>query len=166
MPLNSVIFSENYILTETKGQKVDDNLIPLFRTILNEDSSKITTFIYTKDLNPIRNEPEKIKEKARKIYNKLNREFAKCAVSYKIISSSYGFNINLHDRILLTNFMTVDCGLGFNLMPWKKSNSQIIFDTIFDKYTYKRMHGLKKDYNEYELHLRKIETLNFKYYPD
>jgi len=167
LPLNEIIISDNYILTDKQNQKIDDNIIPLLKAIINETSLEIKASIFTSDLNPIRNEPEKIKEKARKACNKLNRVLSDYNIKYKVISSTgFGINISLHDRIILTNFITIDCGKGFNIFPWMTNTSQIVVDSIFDKYTYNRLKNLKNCFQEYRTHLTGIETNNFKYYPE
>ena len=166
LPSNEIIISDGYIIIDKEKQKIDDNLIPMLKSIVNKNSCQIKTSLFTKELNPIRNEPLKIEEKAKKVYNKLNRVFADYNNVYKIISTAnHNFNFKIHDRIILTNFIIIECGIGFNLIPSESSNSQIIVDSIFDKYTYNRMKNLKKCYYDYESHLNKIESSNFKSYP-
>ena len=59
----------------------------------------------------------------------------------------------------------MDSGVGFNLMPMKKSDSQIISETIFEKYTYDRLKNLTKIQTAYLLKLKRLETLDFKMFP-
>lgn len=70
-----------------------------------------------------------------------------------------------HDRVLISNFFTIDSGVGFNLLPARASNSQILVETIFDKYTYKRINNLRKACNKYEQNLRKKKLEEFTIYP-
>ena len=62
--------------------------------------------------------------------------------------------------------MGIDCGEGFNLIPYTASNSQIISETIFDKYTYNRLKNIRKNQLEYIKKLNKLETSKFKMYPE
>src|SRR5690606_1050875 len=53
IPFNKIIINDAYILTDKDNQKIKDNIVPLFKTILKADYERDTSFeIYTKDLNP------------------------------------------------------------------------------------------------------------------
>ena len=45
------------------------------------------------------------------------------------------------------------------------SNSQIISETIFEKYTYNRLNSILRLQNKYIEKLNKLETLEFTQYP-
>ena len=72
---------------------------------------------------------------------------------------------DFHDRIIQTNYSLTECGKGFNLSHSKKSNSQIISESIFDKYTYNRLKNHRKMQADYFKKLDSTETLKFKMYP-
>ena len=57
-------------------------------------------------------------------------------------------NLNSHDRLLYSNHYIIDCAIGFNFNQHLISNSQIIIETIFEKYTYNRLRN----------HLRKMDN--------
>ncbi|WP_313112898.1 hypothetical protein [Aequorivita sediminis] len=169
LPSNEVIIDDPYILTDTHNQKIKDNLIPLLISIFNNKSSQINTTLLTKfnDSNKYQTS-DKITSKAKSIHGKLNSHFADFKVSFKIISTddSLGYGLKFHDRIILTNFLKLECGEGFNLVPTKKSTSEIRIDSIFTKRTYDRMKKLKKVYNDYKNWIEKLESIHFKYYPE
>jgi hypothetical protein len=52
-----------------------------------------------------------------------------------------------HDRILYTNFVMIDCPIGFNQVD-RLSNSIITIETIFDKFTYNRR---RRHYNKIDI---------------
>lgn len=135
----------------------------LFQTLC----SPVKVDIYTLELNPLKSGTKYIIEKAKKRLSTLNRLLANHKKSFKIFSTKFDkqFGIDLHDRLILTNFSILESGKGFNLMPHRPSNSQIISETIFDKYTYKRLGNIKKLQKEYRNKLYKVDTLEFKGYP-
>jgi len=59
-----------------------------------------------------------------------------------------------------------DSGKGFNLIPHKPSNSQIIVESIFSLYTYKRMKNHHRMHKFYLKKLEKLETVKFKSIPE
>lgn len=165
LPVSEVLISDNYVLLNKERQKITDNLIPLLENILNRNASSIKTNIFTLDLNPLKDNFDKNKEKAKKVSVLLNSSLAHYKNKYTIWSSKQSNKIKMHDRILLSDFYIIDSGIGFNLMPSKNSNSQIIGETIFSKYTYDRLRNLKNKYVEYQEKLKRLETSEFKYYP-
>ena len=60
----------------------------------------------------------------------------------------------------------MECGKGFNIIPAKPSNSQIISRTIFEKYTYNRLNRIQKNQKKYIDKLVQLDTLKFKLYPE
>ncbi len=168
LPLNSVLINDNYLLADKSNQPMDRNIIALLKVVLEEKRSQETSVkIFTKDLNPLQPKgDEQVKDAVEKRYNKLNSGLANYKKKIRIINNSLKTELyDLHDRVLMTNFLSIDSGKGFNLMPHKTSNSQIIVETIFDLYTYKRMKNHQKIYDEYYRKLEKIETVKFKIYP-
>ncbi|MBL7471386.1 hypothetical protein [Robertkochia sediminum] len=167
IPFKEIIVADNYIVSDKSGQKVDDNLVPMLQELLSKkESTPCSVAIYTKDFNPIREEPEKVKEKAKKVHSKLNRVFARHRSKFKLYSTDKtNFNTQIHDRQLLTNYFMAESGVGFNLIPHKPSNSEIKCDSIFDLYTYKRMKRLFRMFDEFNNYQQKRETLQFVSYP-
>ncbi|MGO3181224.1 MAG: hypothetical protein ACTIJ9_00175 [Aequorivita sp.] len=169
LPSNEIIMDDPYILSDSHNQKIRDNLFPLLISIFNNKSYQVNTILFTKLNDPYKFlTGEKTIQKAKSIHRRLNSHFAEFKVSFKIISTddSIGYRFKFHDRIILTNFLKIECGVGFNLVPSKKSNSEIRIDSIFTKRTYDRMKKLKKEYNDYETWIGKLESSNFKYFPE
>ena len=84
----------------------------------------------------------------------LNSIFSNLQIRFSIYVSNLISNIDLHDRTVLTNFTILDSGVGFSLVGRKVSNSQLVSESIFEKYTYDRLKRLKKVQQKY------IEKLN------
>lgn len=165
LPLNTVRINDNYILTDKVNQKIEKNLLPLLQYFLKEKGEKTQVKILTKELNSISRDSKHVKEKAEKRYQLLNRLFANFAVQIKIILNNLDSQFDFHDRVLTTNFSLLECGKGFNLFGSRPSNSQIISESIFDKYTYKRLVNHQRMQDDYLQKIKKIDTNRFKMYP-
>ena len=163
---NNLIISDGYILSDKSNQKMEDNIIPILRNLVSGKKENINISILTKVFYPINSEAKYIKEKAKKRHSKLNSVFANYRIKFLIILSNFPFPFVLHDRNISTNFSLIDCGEGFNLIPYKASNSQIISETIFDKYTYDRLKNIRKKQTEYINKLKNLETSKFTMYPE
>ena len=166
LSFNKLRISDNYILSDKTNQKIDDNIIPILAMLLENRDAEIKVETLTKDLNPISEDQKHKKEKAKKVHKKLNRLFAKSKAKFTIIMNDINSRFVMHDRNIATNFSLLDIGQGFNLIPHKESNSQIISETIFEKYTYNRLNRILKEQNEYIDKLNKLETVKFKMYPE
>lgn len=159
LPFNNLNINDAYILVDEKNQKMDKNISPLIKTMIKEKCTNLLEIkIFTKEIlnkeekNNLKsiNIPEEILLLIKlKKQDKLNRQLTnfKCNISIHLVNNRSIFNT--HDRVIITNYSTLDSGEGFNLIPFKKSNSQIISETIFDKYTYNRINN----------HLRELERL-------
>jgi hypothetical protein len=166
IPFNKLVINDNYILVDKGHQSLDKNLVLLLTEILVGKREKVEINIFTKDLNPISSQVNHIKEAAKKRYTKLNSKLANYPKNICIYNNSLQPNgIDLHDRVLISNYLSIDSGKGFNLVPHKKSNSQIIVESIFDKYTYKRIKNHLKIYDQYIKKLETLETSNFVRFP-
>lgn len=162
VPLNFIKLNDNYILTDKRQQRIDDNLVPILKNLIN---SRNTTDIeiLSKDFNPEgQGSIEQIKEAALKRHRKLNSALANFNKSIRLVQNDLVRDFDPHDRILLSNFFMVDSGKGFNLIPFKTSNSQIICESIFNKYTYKRLKNHLKMISNYHKRLDNLSTLHFK----
>lgn len=165
---NYININDNYILADKSSQKIDDNLAPLLKKTIKDYKKEVVVTIYTKDFNPLQPRgPEQVKEAAQKSKRKLDRVFANYNTKFKIVNNAIGgaSNFDFHDRMMKSNFQIVESGKGFNLIPHKKSNSQITSETIFDLYTYKRVKRIFKAHQEYYNKITRdsFQTVGFKY---
>lgn len=164
---NKIVVTDGYILANKTNQKTDQNIIPILKELTKNKESQVEVSFFTKDLSPISNQPKHIKEKAKKTIRNLNSTLTNCKMKFKIVSTSFDSRsrIDFHDRNIATNFSILDSGKGFNLIPHKVANSQIISETIFDKYTYNRLNNIFRLQKKYIENLKTLETLEFKQYP-
>lgn len=166
MPCNKIIINDSYILTDKDTQKMDLNLFPLIKNIIDiRNKIPIQIEIFTNNLNPPQpGTYDQIKTLAEKRFNRLNSVFANYDLKFKIISNTLQKGkYDFHDRLIYLNFMIIDSPKGFNLEPHKKSNSQISAETIFDKYSYNRLRNHLKMHDDYFNKIKNLETLEFKY---
>ncbi|MGM0934606.1 MAG: hypothetical protein ACQEWD_14300 [Bacteroidota bacterium] len=168
IPFTEILLTDNYILTNQANQLMDKNIIPLLKTLLNsKGNQEIKLKVFTKEFNI---EPENygylIEGALQKRLKKLNSGLANFKTRVKIINSVSTLKpIVFHDRVLFTDFFTIDSGVGFNLYPSHVSNSQIQVETIFNKYTYKRVNNLKRLSKKHQNELRKEKKRLFTIYP-
>ena len=165
LPFNHLVVTDGYVLSDKDNQKVEENILPILKFLLEKRKGNVQIGILTKELNPLSQEPKHLKEKAKKRYDLLNRTFAKLQAKFQIIMDGIENPFDFHDRIIQTNFSLTECGKGFNLSQSKPSNSQIISETIFDKYTYNRLKNHRSMQLKYIVKLKKLDTLKFKMYP-
>ncbi|MFD1315224.1 hypothetical protein [Namhaeicola litoreus] len=165
LPFNNLVITDGYVLSDKDRQKVEDNILPILKLLLGKRTGNLQIDILTKDLNPLSTEAKHIKEKAKKRYELLNRTFANLQAKFQIIMDGIENPFDFHDRIIQTNFSLTDCGKGFNLSQSKPSNSQIISESIFDRYTYNRLNNHRKMQRAYINKLKNLDSLKFKMYP-
>jgi len=165
LDFNTITISDRYILSDKDNQKIDDNLVPVLKSFFSDKKAEIKIDILTKELNALSSSDNHKKEKAKKIITKLNRVFASSKAKFSIIMNDFPSQFVMHDRSIATNFSLLECGEGFNLIPFKASNSEIRSETIFDKYTYKRLKNIQQKQKEYTNKLKALETIKFKMYP-
>ncbi|QDO95310.1 hypothetical protein FNB79_15470 [Formosa sediminum] len=169
-PNNSMIICDNY-LYEKGGRKIKNNLIPILESVMLPNSLyPFTLKIFTKEVL------KKIYDKQKTIKQlKKHNSFIQSKLTYlgrKIViqTSSTAFkDYDLHARELVSNFYMVTSGRGFNVFPRENtgvSNEIIIANSIFNKLGYNRIYKRLKLYNEYQLKLKKIESINFIYHPE
>jgi hypothetical protein len=166
LDFNTITISDRYILTDKVNQKIDDNLIPVLKSFFLNKKAEIKIDILTKELNSISSSDNHKKETAKKIITKLNRVFASSKGKFSIIMNDFPYHFVMHDRSIATNFSLLECGEGFNLIPFKASDSEIRSETIFDKYTYKRLKNIQQKQKEYTKRLKILDTVKFKMYPN
>ncbi|MBO2546017.1 hypothetical protein J0871_16490 [Salegentibacter sp. BDJ18] len=167
VPINFLSINDNYILTDKKEQKMDRNIISILKYFLKDRKEKVSIKVLTKEFNaPQAANPEMIAETAHKRHNRINSALANFSKEVYTINNEYSREFDLHDRTIFSNFLMIDSGKGFNLIPHKPSNSQIIVESIFNKYTYNRIRNHNRNHQKYLEKLKKLETKNFKYVPD
>lgn len=171
---NSIVVSDNYILSHEMNKGIKDNIISLLQEIIYKKDRKINIKIFTKVIVPLeklRNLTDEIKEakkkeKAKNIHQFLNSFFANYETNFSIICNDHKpFEYRFHDRYITTNFSLMDGTGGFNLIPYKKSDVQIISETIFDKYTYDRLKSINNIQQKYLKKMQNLETREFKMFP-
>jgi hypothetical protein len=155
IPINHLQITDGYILKDERNIK--ENLIPLIASFVNSEKEKITIDLLVKGIGFKTATEEKKKEFAEKQHRKLNSKFSKL-INLKIYLSNLISDIDLHDRTVVTNFSILDSGVGFSVVGRKRSNSQMISESIFEKYTYDRLRGLRAYQQKY---INKLESDTF-----
>jgi hypothetical protein len=165
IPFNFIQITDGYILTKEKD--FNENLIPLIKNFIGNKTSKSKIDILIKEVGVRLNNEVLKKEYIKKYHSKLNSIFSKLNVSFAIYVSNMLSEIDLHDRTLITNFSTLDSGVGFSLVNSKISNSQLISESIFEKYTYDRLKRLTKIQSKYidKLNGSSFQSSKFYKYP-
>lgn len=123
LKLNEIIINDNYLLDSLSN--IDTYLKPLVNAVKKQNIIERIMF-FTDYLNKSNFEKDK-KEM------ELRTTLKSCV---EIIHNNFN-NFSSHDRVLYTNFLMIDCPIGFNQVH-RVSNSVITIDTIFDKFTYNR----------------------------
>ena len=152
MPLNKIIINDAYLLD--KPEFYETNVYPLIKVI--SKNKKTTKLFYTDILN------KKLPFKTDIIYNLLKEKYPTSEI--KIVHNNVD-DLKSHDRLLYSNHYIIDCAIGFNFNQQLASNSQIIIETIFEKYTYNR---LRNHFRKMENHFQNLladKRLNA-YYPN
>ncbi|GAA4059707.1 hypothetical protein [Flavobacterium chungnamense] len=151
LTFNKIVINDKYILVNNYNQKIEKNL-GLFLNQILFSRKNITIDIYTSNfIQRKKNESKpsitEILKDVEEKWNLLNSKISDNKIG--IISNLeekeekeekiYLKKMDFHDRIMYFNYLVIDSTKGFNLMPHIPSNSQIIFETIFNKYTYDRI---------------------------
>lgn len=122
LKLNEIIINDNYLIKDFEN--IEKFIKPLIHSVKKQCKlERIIFFTDWKNNSNYQLEEKTIQIKA--IYNTL----------VKIYHNNFNCFSN-HDRVLYTNFLLIDCPIGFNNI--KLSNSVITIETIFDKFTYNR----------------------------
>jgi len=164
---NKISISDAYIFTDTDNKRISENIIPFLKKLIDININRLSVGVFTKYFNSLQpNEASKM-EKIHRIHNLFNSTFSKSNVKFKIISTEYSqTGFKRHDRYIATNFSILDCGMGFNLVPFTPNDSQIISETIFDYYTYKRLKNLLLYQSKYISKLNRLDSLSFIMFPN
>jgi hypothetical protein len=173
LTFNKILINDKYILVDNYNQEIEKNLACFLNKILHSKEN-ITIDIYTqvkKDgSKPTIKEVDLFVEEK---WNLLNSKFSKNNIG--IISNFEEKEeklklkkMDFHDRIIYFNYLVIDSTKGFNLIPHIPSNSQIIFETIFNKYTYDRIinhNNLIIEHNKFIIQKHKEEDKHFLFFP-
>lgn len=145
LPLNKIIINDSYLLD--KPEFYETNVYPLIKGI--SKNRKTTKHFYTDIVNSSkkRTPPDKLK-----IYYLLKEKYKSSEI---VVVHNNVDNLGNHDRLLYSNHYIIDCAIGFNFNPRVVSNSQIIVETIFEKYTYNR---LRNHLRAMVKHIHSLET--------
>lgn len=151
IPLNKIIINDSYLLD--KPEFYNNNVYPLIKAI--SKNKKTLKHFYTDFLN-------KINFNKTDIYNFLIQKYPTSEI--RIIQNNVD-ELKSHDRLLYSNHFIIDCAIGFNFNPRITSNSQIIVETIFEKYTYNRLRNHLRKTNQHFRCLVEEKKINA-YYPN
>lgn len=161
IPFNHLQITDGYILKDERNIK--ENLIPLVASFVQKKKEKIVIDLLVKEVGFKSATEEKKREFAENYHRKLNSKFSKL-INLKIYLSNLISSIDLHDRTVITNYSILDSGVGFSLVGRKVSNSQMISESIFDKYTYDRLRRLKAYQQKYITKLKSNTFQSTKFY--
>jgi hypothetical protein len=151
IPLNKIIINDSYLLDNPKFY--DNNVYPLIKAV--SKNKKMLKHFYTDFLN-------KVNFNKVDIYNLLLQKYPTSEIR---ITQNNVDKLKTHDRLLYSNYYIIDCAIGFNFNPRTVSNSQIIIETIFEKYTYNRLRNHLREMNQHFQYLVEEEKTNA-YYPN
>jgi hypothetical protein len=158
LPLNKIIINDSYLL---RKKHLEKNLYPLIKSISKntatskyfwsnifpkQDQNKKEPYFNMHDIYDLLEDKYKTSE-IKIIHNNgtYYNEYLKKDEYFKDSNIQEKMkNFKFHDRLLYTNFYVIDCAIGFNFDIEKQSNSQIIIETIFEKYSYKRLKNHSK----------------------
>ena len=155
LPTNQIILIDKYILDK---RKIENNILPVIKQFQRQYR---VTYLLKTQLMKIDN--YKKFDIVAKEYNEVIKSKIDVDISFVSIKDGiYSGSPDFHDRILYGQYFIVDSTKGFDIKELKtNSNLQIISETIFDKYTYKRMINHKRLIID---HLIKLKTKSY-YYP-
>jgi hypothetical protein len=134
LKVNEIIINDNYLIKDINNIK--NYILPLVKSVKKQCILNRIIFItdYLNQSNYQKDTKLEILKKELKISN------------IEIFHNNF-MNLNNHDRILYTNFLMIDCPIGFNQVD-RLSNSIINIETIFDKFTYNRR---RRHYNKIDI---------------
>ncbi|MEM8522292.1 hypothetical protein [Flavobacterium sp. PL12] len=151
IPLNKIIVNDSYLLD--KPEFYENSVYPLIKAI--SKNKKTLKHFYTDFLN-------KVNFNKVDVYNFLQQKYSTSEI--RIIQNNVD-ELKSHDRLLYSNHYIIDCAIGFNFNPRISSNSQIIIETIFEKYTYNRLRNHLRKTSQHFQCLVEEKKINA-YYPN
>ena len=152
-PINSIVISDRYVLTDKTNQKIQDNLIPLLKVLLNDLNFKTTAniIILTDNIN--------IKIEA--LYNFINDKLKKeLEINFCLSIVVYPPHIKPeHFRRIYTNYFCIKAENSLNVFKENNSyiddNNNISFEFIFNSRNY---YKLVKELSDISYQISKIEN--------
>jgi len=147
---NFIIISDPYILTDSRGQEIKENLVQLLRGNLDKEHS-YSIFIITEV-------DDDIEKKLSLLYSALKAYQVKLYVFNRIRKIE---DMKLHGRILYSNYTFTKSGIGFNLNIKNMVNEEVSVDTLFNKSVYRRMNEHYRQLVGYIKRLEKLEHNKF-----
>lgn len=136
LKINEIIINDNYLIKDINN--INNYILPLVKSVKKQCNLNRIIFI-----TDYLNQPNYQKDTKLEILKKELR-----TSNIEIFNNNF-IGFTNHDRILYTNFLMIDCPIGFNQIN-KRSNSVITIETIFDKFTYnrRRRHYNKIDFSK------------------
>lgn len=163
LPSKYLIINDSYILKNKKI--VDKSLIPLLDNLITNPNHEFTVQIFTNYVGSRRDkdfDPVQVKD----IHNHLSNIFEAKSLNFFVFRNMItGTSFRFHDRLIISDFFTIDCGIGFDLWGTKPNNSQIIIESVFDIYTYQRINNLKAEFMHHRKKLRSVKSREILCYP-
>ena len=169
IPIKTIVIDDPYILKNSKGGFLEDNLIPLLKNLLKDQKVKPSLTIFSDVIQNTSERGVSETESVKARYTLLESELKSIISSVCIAKSKQDQEILVqHDRFLYTPFTIAWIGIGFNIFPHKNSTSKVEQSTIFDKFYYNELKnhcdGLKKKYDK--LAKKEVHHTILKIYPN
>lgn len=177
-PTNSIIIIDNYILCDTKGQRIEDNLIPALDNLVPQKHEGTLDVLIVSEKIQSNVKSIDISTKAKEIHDQLIKYFEKypsIEFKFKILIHDKTFHpedgMEIHDRIIFTNYYTLTCGVGFNLFNGRKRkcvNSEVQIRFNFQPYEMQKYPRHLISLKKYIAKVLRTEVVpgRFKFYPD
>ncbi len=148
---NFLIISDPYILTDSRGQEIKNNLVPLLKGNLCKEHFYSIFIITEVDDN--------IEKKLSLLYSALKAYHVKLYVFNRLRQIE---NMKMHGRILYSNYTFTKSGIGFNLNIKKLVNEEVTIDTFLNKSVYRRMN---EHFRQFVGYVKRLEKLEHDKYP-
>lgn len=169
-PTRSLSISDNYIFGNgaigNKKQNVKHNISPLLEALMKNNPCEIGSVkIFSQLKSKGVNKKEDVREECEQLYNHIKNDFSSPDFELQFFNLHKGaYPNNLHDRIIMTDFYSIECGIGFDNIEAKKNicNSEIRTYSVFDLYSYNRIKRLSLLYAQHEKLLEEKEA--YRYY--
>jgi hypothetical protein len=176
VPVNSIIICDKYILSNKRNAEIKNNLLKILENLIPEDYlGTLDLLIISEKIDELSGQDEllKVKKIAGQIHSLLakykNIKFKICiAKNQKSFKPRDG--MELHDRIIYSNYYTIESTAGFSLYINNKeritSNSNIRMYFNFQAGYMKMLDRHNQNLLKYLKKLERIEINSFKYFPD
>jgi len=169
IPFRSIVISDPYILTDKSDQRLERNLIPMLKELMDTKEHKIELCIYSDEIQNSRERGRSEIEVLDKKRSFVSSKLAGKLENFSIVKSKvYRNHFEQHDRYCYMDFVIISAGKGFNVVPFKVGDTSIDIKTIFDKSSHRQLiNHLKKlqVYNQKVYNRQVLDTM-LNYYPD